>query len=1020
MSTCLANVHIGIHVKHTMKLRKIPQSLIALLAIVTSSSAATYTQDFTGAADGIPDLGDGTVFNGTAEVFNEQLRLTLDDFAGGFASFAIPAIAGSSLGWVATFDLTIIDSAGANDPADGLSFNYGNAALTELGSAEEGMASIGAVTENISFEVDTWMNGDPELGVNIAEKVGGVDTNLAFTNGSILADGTTVSGQVEMIYDRTVGLSFTTTGLLTNADFSGVATTFSPDDAYTFIFSARVGGANETVLVDNIVITTGFQGNDTDGDGIPDSYEDANGLDKTVNDAEGDLDSDDLSNIDEYVAGSDPQDDDSDDDGLKDGAETNTGIYVSASDTGTNPLSEDTDSDGLLDLVETNTGIFVDADDPGTNPNLADTDNDGFDDGSEIASSTDPNDDTSVPAGWAVRNATSSVGLNSIADTRNLFATPANILDETNTAETNINFRDNAAGPFPNARAFPVLGAQDVLADDYGILATGTIFIGDPGIYTFGFNSDDGGGLFIDGEVATIADVNRGSTTSLGAISLSYGNHVMEFVYWERGGGAQVQLFAAKEKGDKTGEPFDVAKYKLLETSFAELVDSDNDGLDDGFEIKFFGDLSPGPDDDSDIDGLTNLAEAESGLDPTDDDTDDDGLKDGVEDGTGTFVSATQTGTDPSNSDSDGDGLADGVEDGGGSFVSATQTGSDPNKADTDGDSVKDGAEVAKGRDPTVPQALPSGYLQDFDGFADGTTDLGDGSVMNGTAAVEGGQLVLTRDGVAGGFASFMIPPLKGSENGWTASFDLTITDSAGANEPADGFSFNYGNFELTELGNAEEGMGATGGVTENISFEVDTWMNLDAEQGVNIAEKVDGTEIDLSFTNGSILADGTSVSGPVTIVYDPEEGLSFTTEGLLTNADFENIATTFLGDTGYNFGFSARVGGANQTLAIDNLQISLGGAPQDNFRIISIENVIVPGGRGNPDTRSVTVTWNSSDRKIYQVFASSDLSAGDDEWDELDDSVSGAAGAETTSYTESGIPAGTVRRFYQIREVAN
>jgi hypothetical protein len=265
-----------------------------------------------------------------------------------------------------------------------------------------------------------------------------------------------------------------------------------------------------------------------------------------------------------------------------------------------------------------------------------------------------------------------------------------------------------------------------------------------------------------------------------------------------------------------------------------------------------------------------------------------------------------------------------------------------------------------------------------------------------------------------------MIPALEGTENGWTASFDLTITDSAGANEPADGFSFNYGNFELTELGNAEEGMGATGGVTENISFEVDTWMNLDAEQGVNIAEKVDGTEIDLSFTNGSILADGTSVSGPVTIVYDPEEGLSFTTEGLLTNADFENIATTFFGDAGYNFGLSARVGGANQTLAIDNLQISLGSAPQDNFRIISIENVIVPGGGGNPDTKSVTVTWNSSDRKIYEVFASSDLPAGDDEWDELDDSVSGAAGAETTSFTESGIPAGTVRRFYQIREVAN
>ena len=151
------------------------------------------------------------------------------------------------------------------------------------------------------------------------------------------------------------------------------------------------------------------------------------------------------------------------------------------------------------------------------------------------------------------------------------------------------------------------------------------------------------------------------------------------------------------------------------------------------------------------------------------------------------------TGSDPVNDDSDGDDLLDGVENPDLSYDSAnptTQPGTDPNKADTDRDSVRDGAEVAKGRDPTVPQALPSGYLQDFDGFADGTTDLGDGSVMNGTAAVEGGQLVLTRDGVAGGFASFMIPALEGSENGWTASFDLTITDSVGAQSSSRRFFF--------------------------------------------------------------------------------------------------------------------------------------------------------------------------------------------------------------------------------------
>ena len=386
------------------------------------------------------------------------------------------------------------------------------------------------------------------------------------------------------------------------------------------------------------------------------------------------------------------------------------------------------------------------------------------------------------------------------------------------------------------------------------------------------------------------------------------------------------------------------------------IVDTDGDGLDDPYEIA--NSLNPGDDGtadpvngadgDPDMDTLSNIEERDLGTDPQDDDTDMDSLSDGVETNTGTWVSATDTGTDPLDNDSDNDGLLDGVENPDLPYDSGnptTQPGTDPNNADSDGDSVRDGVEVAEGRNPTVPQALPSGYVQNFDGFADGATDLGDGSVMNGTAAVEGDQLVLTRDGVGGGFASFMIPAIEGSENGWTASFDLTITDGPGANEPADGFSFNYGNFTLDELGGAEEGMAAIGSVTENISFEVDTWMNLDAEQGVNIAEKIDGLDTDLSFTNGSILADGTSVSGPVTIIYDPEEGLSFTTEGLLTNAEFENIATSFLGDAEYNFGFSARVGGANQTVAIDNLQIFLGSAPQDNFRIISIEmDDSVPG----------------------------------------------------------------------------
>ncbi len=92
--------------------------------------------------------------------------------------------------------------------------------------------------------------------------------------------------------------------------------------------------------------------NDSDSDGMPDTYETAHGcLDAYLADAGTDPDLDGLSNINEFIVGTDPCFDDTDGDGLLDGPEARNGTNPLVANP--DPLDSDDDNDGCTDTEET-------------------------------------------------------------------------------------------------------------------------------------------------------------------------------------------------------------------------------------------------------------------------------------------------------------------------------------------------------------------------------------------------------------------------------------------------------------------------------------------------------------------------------------------------------------------------------------------------------------------------------------------------------------------------------------------
>ncbi len=370
---------------------------------------------------------------------------------------------------------------------------------------------------------------------------------------------------------------------------------------------------------------------------------------------------------------------DSDGDGLSDEEEDT--VYQ------TDPLVVDTDGDLVSDGDEVAAGF---------NPVKRDTDGGGAWDGYELSVGTDPTDGGDDAPVWTVRTLKSPSVLNSIESVEKIIADQTftnKIIRQhpaVNFVGTGSRGRFDSDLPFDNINA---IESADV--DDFAVVATSKIFISEPGLYTFGFHSDDGGRLSVNGRVVTEFDATRSPQDSLGTVNLAQGFHSVEVLYFERSIGSIVEVYWNPNPGD-SADAFDPDKHQLLMPTDVDAVDSDNDTIDDNWELAIFGDLSRDGSADDDGDGLSNKGEHDTKTDPHARDTDGDGLEDGPE--------VDTHHTSPTAADTDGDERSDGDEVNG-------DIKTDPLKADTDGDTFRDGFEVAQGSDPNDATSLPTGLL---------------------------------------------------------------------------------------------------------------------------------------------------------------------------------------------------------------------------------------------------------------------------------------------------------------------
>src|SRR6266568_3593112 len=169
----------------------------------------------------------------------------------------------------------------------------------------------------------------------------------------------------------------------------------------------------------------------------------------------------------------------------------------------------------------------------------------GFNDSSWTSGPTGVGYETAV-AGFAVHNYVANIGVCDLATAQGVITTPAqqSAVYSENAPVINY-FNTGGASNYGNDRTFPgfTIGADQ---DNFVIEATATITIPAAGNWTFGVNSDDGFSLTI-GNVSMSFPSPRGPGDTLQTFNFpAAGDYKLRLVYYECGGGSEVELYAAQ------------------------------------------------------------------------------------------------------------------------------------------------------------------------------------------------------------------------------------------------------------------------------------------------------------------------------------------------------------------------------------------------------------------------------------------------------------------------------------------